>query len=193
MKSFLSPLATLTVAALTGLTGTADAQSCQVYSESFSSSLGPANLDDGTYKVEWCLDEASVATFGMQPCNGTGALQISGSSQEPILWVYVGDNNCSQVTLDLTYRQSSYTGANIKVASGNDTALNCDEWITGFGTSMSTTDNNCQSLSLTTSVAGQKSVYFKFDTLVTSSIFIDDLTITVEGCDCAAAARAAVS
>jgi hypothetical protein len=185
MKLNILPHATLAFAILTGLPGNADAQSCQIYSEDFSSAGGPADLDDGTYKVQWCLDGGTV---GASPtCMSGNALRTSNQFDDPRIWVFVGSEGCSQVTLSFRYAQDSFTGTELLFESSNDSFGSCFKIPNSTAQLLSTTGSACQTVSFTASVAGQQSIYFAFDHNGSNgdAIFIDDVTITVEGCDCA--------
>ncbi len=160
------------------------AQTCQLYTEEFGFG-GPSDFDNGTFRVEWCTAGATISST--QFCPTGSALRMGSSSQDPILWVFVGSQGCTQVTLEFDYSQFSSTGTQLKAATSTDTTLNCSEYIGTSVGSLGTTGGQCIHVTHPVALsAGVQSVYWKFDhgTPSTNAIYIDNVTITLSGCDC---------
>lgn len=175
---------TLALAVLLSAASPAVAQTCQLYTETFPFG-GPADFDNGTFRVEWCTAGTSISSA--QFCGTGTALRMNSSTQDPILWVYVDSQGCSQVTLEFDYSQFSATGTLLKAVVTSDTTLNCSESITTSYGALSTTGGQCVHVTHPVSLsAGVQSVYWKFDhgTPSTNAIYIDNVTITLTGCDC---------
>ena len=173
----------LVIAAL-GMAGVDQAlgQYCQLYAEQFESFGGPADFDNGTYRVEWC-ESGNITTSN--PCGTGNSLRLSGSSEDPIIWVYVDSQGCTEVKLEFQFAQYADSGTVLKYATSDDTELNCSEFISGVAGSLDVTGGACYGAEHTVVVSGQRSVYWKFDHGSNSNaIFIDNLTVSLQGCDC---------
>jgi len=58
---------------------------CQVYSEGFEIFAGPQDFDDGTFRVQWCPDGATVVAGSFCPTDG--AWRLSSGSVDPVVRV----------------------------------------------------------------------------------------------------------
>ena len=103
---------------------TAVAQWCQLYAETFPFG-GPSDFDNGTFRVEWCVAGAAISSTEF--CSSGTTLRMNSSTQDPIIWVFVDSQGCSQVRLEFDYGQFSSSATVLKYTTGSDTTLNCSE------------------------------------------------------------------
>ena len=159
------------------------AEYCELYTESFERFGGPDDFDNGTYRAEWCVNGASITTSN--PCGTGNSLRLSGSAEDPIIWLYVDSEGCTEVKLEFDFAQFADTGTVVKYTTSSDTTLNCSAYIGTVAGALNVTGGVCTGAEHTVVVSGSQSVYWKFDHGANSNaIFIDNLRISLDGCDC---------
>ena len=181
----------LIISALAAVLAAPDAaisQTCELTFEGFGSFGGPANFDNGTYRVEWCVNGAQTTTS--QFCSTGNALRMTSSSQDPIVWLYVGDLGCTSATIRFDFGAFATTGTSLKYAVSTDAALNCSAPITEYAGSIDLPDGLCHTAEhVVTLGPSDRSVYWKFDHGLPSAnaFFLDNVHILLDGCACDAA------
>ncbi|MFH1417764.1 MAG: hypothetical protein ABII12_05685 [Planctomycetota bacterium] len=171
------------VAILIAAPGVAHGQYCDLYTEGFDSFSGPRDFDNGAFRVEWCVNGATVTTSN--PCPTGNSLRMSASSEDPIVWVFVDSQGCTNVRLEFDYGQFLDTLTDVKYLISNDTTLNCFASISTSAGYLTATGGVCTHASLTLPVSSAQSVYFKFDHGANSNaIFLDNVQVFLETCDC---------
>ena len=138
----------------------------------------------GTYKVQWCPDGATIRADSF--CTGQGnSLQFNYDTTDPVIWVYVGTQNCTQVKLDFDYSQYSanLTATVLRYKLSTDTVKTCPSSSSGYTAAQNLNLANCNHVSYTVNVAGNKSVYFMFDhgTPSNTMITIDNIVVSTVG------------
>lgn len=164
----------------------AQAQWCELYTENFGDG-SISDFDNGTYKVQWCPDGASIRADSY--CTGQGsALQANYDSTDPVIWVFVDTQNCTQVRLEFDYSQYSanLTGTVLRYKLSTDTVKNCPTSSSGFTAAQNLDLAGCNHVSYTVNVAGNRSVYFMLDhgTPSNTMITIDNIVVSLSGCAC---------
>jgi hypothetical protein len=156
-------------------------ESCPLYQTDFASFAGPPALTQGPFKVEWCLNGATVASSGFCPTGS--ALKLDASTDDPVVLVRVGDAGCSAVSVSFTYAQFAATGTVLKAGPTSATSVPCSPSTpTTIGT-LSTTGGACTLVSFTIELNGAQGAVFRFDHGANSNaILIDDFTVSVVGC-----------
>jgi len=171
------------VAILIAAPGVAHGQYCELYAEAFDSFSGPRDSDNGTFRVEWCVNGATVTTSN--PCPTGNSLRLSSSSEDPIVWVFVDSQGCTNVRLEFDYGQFSDSFTDVKYLISGDTTLNCSASIITSAGYLTATGGVCTHATLTLPVSSAQSVYFKFDHGFNSNaIFLDNVQVFLETCDC---------
>jgi len=161
--------------------GAARAQPCEVYYEAFDRFSDPAGFDDGVFAAAWCRAEASVATSSF--CNTAGAFRLDSALDDPLLWVFVGDNGCTRLTLGFDYSQFADTQTRVYAAGSIDPAFNCSLSVSQLVGQLTTTGGVCTHVTITLDTNGAQSVYFRFDHgSNTNAVFLDNLSVSLEGC-----------
>ncbi len=156
-------------------------QSCEIYFESFDRFNDPTGFDDGVFAAGWCRNGARIASNSF--CNSGGALRLGSAVDDPVLWIYVGDQACSTVTIEFDYAQFADTGTRLYASGSIDPGFNCNASISQLAGALTTTGGVCTRTTLTVSPNGAQSIYFRFDHGVNgNAIYIDNLAIRVDGC-----------
>jgi len=160
---------------------TASAQSCAMYFSDFSSLTGPVDLVEGDFHVQWCLTTASVASSSF--CNSGGALKLDSATDDPLLWISVGNAGCSAVEINFKYAQFSATQTVLKYGTTSATALSCSGLTpTALGT-LSVVGGVCQPVTVTIPLGTAKGIYLRFDHGANANaIMIDDFEVRRVGC-----------
>jgi hypothetical protein len=155
---------------------------CQPYAEEFDSFGGPANFEDETVVVKWCVTGATIATGGF--CQTGKVLKLDSSTDDPLIWVKMLGDDCTSVSLTFTYSQFSSTGTLLKRSVGADSTLNCSKQVTTTAAALNVVGGACVTIIDTVNVASGQSVYWRFDhgTPGTNAIFLDSVAISVGGC-----------
>ncbi len=159
----------------------ASGQTCTLYETGFDSFSGPPSLTQGPFKVEWCLNGATVAASGFCPTGS--ALKLDSSTDDPVLFVYVGDAGCASVSIAFTYAQFAATNTVLKAGTTSATTVPCaPSTPTTVGT-LSTTGGACTQVNFTVAVNGAKALVFRFDHGSNSNaILLDDLKLEITDC-----------
>ncbi|MEQ8850693.1 MAG: hypothetical protein RIB32_02810 [Phycisphaerales bacterium] len=162
-----------------------DPEPCLLYVEGFGSFGGPANYDDGAFRVEWCESGASIASGSFCPTGN--ALKLDTSAEDPMLWLYLGGQGCGQVRLTFQFSQFSDTGTFLTYQPSMDETLDCGAVMTQVAGALNVTGGQCITAVHTVNVAGVNSVYWKFDHGVPNgnAIFIDTIFVELLDCGCA--------
>jgi hypothetical protein len=161
------------------------AQWCTLYTENFQDG-SIDDFDNGTYRVEWCTDGCTLQNVSPNYCDST-MLWSENSSEDPIIWVYLGNQGCSQIRLNYNYSQyPTSTGTVLEYKTSSDTTVDCGEYVyTDCNTLNVTGLYSCEPGSCVVDVNGVTSVYFEFDHGFTgAAIWLDDIEISLNGCDC---------
>jgi hypothetical protein len=159
----------------------ASGQSCTLYGTGFESFSGPPSLTQGPFKVEWCLNGATVAASGFCPTGS--ALKLDSGGDDPVLLVHLGDAGCASVTVHFTYAQFAATGTVLKAGTTTATTVPCaPSTPTTVGT-LSTTGGACTLVSFTVAANGAQGLVFKFDHGAnTNALLLDDLVVEITDC-----------
>ena len=182
------PGASVFIAALILLAASLPAwgQTCELTFEGFGSFGGPADFDNGTYRVEWCENGAQITSSAF--CLTGNVLRMTSSAHDPIVWLYVGDTGCTSATLRFDFGSFATTGTALKYATSTDSTLNCSAAINEYAGSIDLADGVCHTAEHTVTLgANDRSIYWKFDHGLPSAnaFFIDNVSVLLEGCDCA--------
>jgi hypothetical protein len=165
--------------------GTAVAQECELTFESFSSFGGPAHFNNGTYRVEWCVNGAQVSTSAF--CMTGNVLRMNSSAHDPVAWLYVGDTGCTSVKLRFDFGSFVTTGTVLKYKTSTDLSLDCSATIGDYAGSLDLADGICHTAEHAVNLGpNDRSVYWKFDHGLPSAnaFFLDNVHVLLQGCDC---------
>ncbi|MCA9309821.1 MAG: hypothetical protein KDA21_01355 [Phycisphaerales bacterium] len=157
---------------------------CLLYFELFDGFGGPTDFDDGTFRVEWCEDGATTTSNSF--CNSGNAWKLDSASEDPLLWLYVGGQGCTQVRLTFQFSQFADTGTILRYDTSSDTAINCGRVLTQVAGALNVTGGQCVTAIHTVNVNGGQSVYWQFDhgNPSTNAILIDNVIIELLDCGC---------
>ena len=170
------------VLALALFTVPAQGQYCELYFEGFPFG-GPADFDNGAFRVEWCANGAEVSSSNF--CNTGTSFRLASGSQDPVVWVHLNGQACTAVRLEFDYGQFFDSLTQVRYAVSSDTVLDCGAAILTSAGFLTQTGGICTPAQLTIPVSGAQSVYFQFDHGPTSdAIFLDNVSIQLETCDC---------
>jgi hypothetical protein len=153
---------------------------CQVYAEAFEHFAGPQDLDDGTFRVQWCPAGASVVAASFCPTDG--ALRLASVTHDPIVRVEP-PADCTSVTISLDYSQFAATGTVLRWALAGDATLDCGAFVAAAGPALAVTGGACTTVTHTVTPGPGQSVYWKLDHGGgTGAVFVDNVRISVTGC-----------
>jgi hypothetical protein len=159
----------------------ASAQTCPLYQTGFDSFTGPPSLTQGPFKVDWCLNGASVSATGF--CPSGSALKLDSSTDDPVLLVHVGSANCSSINVSFTYAQFAASGTILKAGPTAATAAPCSPSTPTTVGTLSTTGGACTLVTFTVALNGAAGLVLRFDHGTNSNaLLIDDLLIEITDC-----------
>jgi len=177
---FLVPLLVALLLLVSG--GPLRAQYCELYFEEFPFG-GPGDLDNGTFLVEWCENGATITSSNF--CLTGESFKLAAADHDPIIWVYVDSQSCTAVRLEFDYGQFFDTLTQVFYAVSDDATLDCAAPILNSAGFLTQTGGVCTPAQLTIPLSAGQSVYFQFDHGPTAdSLFIDNVSIQLETCDC---------
>jgi hypothetical protein len=127
------------------------------------------------------MTTASVASSSF--CNSGGALKLDSSSDDPLLWISVGNAGCTALEIAFKYAQFSASQTVVKYGTTNATTLSCTGLTPNTLGTLSTTGGVCQAATVTIPLGTSKGIYLRFDHGANANaIMIDDLEIRRVGC-----------
>jgi hypothetical protein len=171
---FLAGTLALSTAAL------AAGQSCTLYATGFDAFSGPPNLDQGPFRVAWCLDGAAVTSFNA--CPSGNALKLDAAGEDPVLLVRVGDAGCATVTLTFRYGQFVPTGTVVRAAFTSATEASCAA-ATPITLGPLAAVGACATASFTVDMDGAQGILFRFDHGANANaLTVDDVSVVITGC-----------
>lgn len=157
------------------------AQSCAMYFSDFSQASGPVDLVEGDLRVQWCLTTASVAASSF--CNSGGALKLDSATDDPLVWISVGNAGCSALEIAFKYSQFAASQTVVKYGTTTATTLNCSGLTPNSLGTLTTTGGVCQAATVTIPLGAAKGIYLRFDHGANANaIMLDDLEIRRVGC-----------
>lgn len=190
MRSTVAPVIRLLVLSLAWLPFVGDVRAqeeepCLLYFELFDGFGGPSDYDDGAFQVQWCEDGATVTSNSF--CNAGNAWKLDSSSEDPVLWLNVAGQGCTQVRLTFQFSQFSDTGTILRYDTSFDAALDCNPSLTQVAGALSVTGGQCVTAIHTVNLNGATSVYWQWDhgNPSTNAILIDNVIIELLDCGCA--------
>ncbi len=168
----------------------------QFYTEDFDD-WSASDFDNGFCEVRWC-DATDLSTS--VSCSPSVSLRMINSSDDVILWVHFGDKGCTGVRIDFNYTQwesspamPDMSDAQLRFATSTSDTLSCYTSVSGTAALLNRTYSitpTCYSATHTINLESyHRSAYWKFDKgTFPTALFIDDIAVTLIGCECAAGA-----
>jgi hypothetical protein len=154
---------------------------CTLYATGFDAFAGPPNLALGPFLVQWCLNGAAVSTTNVCP-SGT-ALKLDAATDDPVLFVHVGDAPCASISISFRYGQFAATNTVLRAGFTNATTIDCTPSTPTVLGTLSTTGGACTQVDFTVPLGGAKGLVLRFDHGQNSNaITIDDLVVSITDC-----------
>ena len=152
-----------------------------MYYSDFTQTSGPTDLVEGDLRVQWCLTGASVATSSF--CNSGGALKLDSATDDPLIWISVGNAGCTAIEIAFKYSQFSASQTVVKYGTTNATTLSCSGLTPSTLGALGVTGGVCQPVTVTIPLGSAKGICLRFDHGANANaIMIDDLEIRRVGC-----------
>lgn len=169
------------ILALAGAVRPASAQTCPLYSTDFGSFAGPPDFVDGSYRVQWCVSGAGVASSNFCPTGN--ALKLDSSADDPVVLIAVGNAGCTSVTVSFKYAQFAASGTVVKFGTTAATAASCTASTPNTLGALTVAGGACTPFTATIPLNGAAGVYLRFDHGAnTNAVTIDDFAVTRTGC-----------
>jgi hypothetical protein len=171
----------------------------QFYTENFND-WSATDFNNGYCEVRWCYADDLTSAVS---CSPSVSMRLLNSTDDVIIWVHFGNKGCTGVRIDLNYAQWQPTSqplpdtsdAALKYATSTSDTLSCTTSVNGAAALLNRTYPNggspiCYAATHTiTLTSSHRSVYWKFDKgTYPSALYIDDIAVTLIGCQCAAGA-----
>ncbi len=164
-----------------GLAAPLHAQTCPLYATDFGSFAGPPDFADGSYRVQWCVSGATVASSNFCPTGN--ALKLDGSADDPVVLIAVGDAGCTSVTVSFSYAQFAASGTVVKYGTTAATSVSCSGSTPTTLGALTATGGVCTPFTVTIPLNGAAGVFLRLDHGAnTNALTIDDFTVTRTGC-----------
>jgi hypothetical protein len=161
-------------------------QWCQLYTENFTD-WSVTDFDNGTYKVQWCQDGATLRSDSFCTSQGN-SLQTNYDSSDPVIWVYADTQGCTQVRLEFDYSQytANLTQTVLRYKLSSDTVKTCPTSSSGYTLAQNLNLAGCNHVSYAVTLGTSKSVYFMIDhgTPSNTMLTIDNVVVALAGCEC---------
>lgn len=168
----------------------------QFYTETFDDWL-VNDFNNGYCQVRWCYADDLASAVS---CSAPVSLRMVNSTDDVLIWVCFGTEGCTQARIDFNYAQwqssppqPDLSDARLKYATSSSTTLSCTTGVNGLGPLLNRTYGTtpqCFAASHTATLTGtNRALYWRFDKgTFPTALYIDDVVITLTGCDCGAGA-----